>query len=50
MNNPFENAMKQLDKAAKVVELDNDVLELLKDQMLYKGGLKKKKGLTDYRS
>jgi glutamate dehydrogenase len=30
MNNPFENAMKQLEKAAKVVDLNNDVFELLK--------------------
>lgn len=30
MNNPFENAMKQLDKAAQLLKLDNNVLELLK--------------------
>jgi glutamate dehydrogenase (NAD(P)+) len=30
MNNPFENAMQQLEKAAKVVDLNNDVFERLK--------------------
>lgn len=30
MNNPFQNAMTQLSKAAKVINLDNDVLTLLK--------------------
>jgi glutamate dehydrogenase/leucine dehydrogenase len=30
MKNPFENAMKQLEKAAQVMQLEKDVLELLK--------------------
>ncbi len=30
MNNPFENAIKQLEKAAQVINLDAQVLELLK--------------------
>lgn len=30
MNNPFENAMKQLDKAAKIINLDKNIHEVLK--------------------
>ena len=30
MNNPFENAQKQLDKAAKIINLDKNTLEILK--------------------
>ncbi len=30
MSNPFENAMKQLDKAAGIIDLDKDIHEILK--------------------
>ena len=30
MNNPFQNALQQLEKSAKIINLDADVLELLK--------------------
>ena len=30
MNNPFQNALQQLEKSAKIINLDMDVLELLK--------------------
>jgi len=30
MNNPYENAMKQLDKAATIMNLDSDIHEILK--------------------
>jgi len=30
MNNPFENAMKQLNKAAKIMDLDKNFHEILK--------------------